>query len=1062
MVMRADRNVRILHINKGFKEIVRQPVRCFLFLLLLSFVAASGCLGISLWQTAERMLTAAASQYRIRVTFSAAAGGQAVWDEEALLADEAVLCKNEVVSGAGEIAGISNQRNEEVKELAILSFRVVDISEQTLSGDMAEKNTRIMALVQDVLYGNVKTQQYILLNTTEELPGDLSGQFVVGDTYFAYGTYQYTTGNYPVFTIKAPEWQAAEQAEVDLSVLPPLWNITADGEPADMELWRQFADTLKRTAALHAVYAMDTAELWDEFYEKRTELVAGEIFTEKASAECMIDDRFAAKHNLSVGDELTLRFFYREDGTVSQLVWGEEGAEAVSAEKYRITGIYRYQDELENALYITRPREASQQGIEKNVLQVRLKNSEAARFAEKYAAVLPEGVEIRIEDQGYAQAIAPVEAMHRQAVGLTVLGAILGFAALTFTGRNFYGHTAAQLKYLRELGGSSRDCLRYLLGGQLFAVTLGGAAGFAAQLCILHPLMEWLLEKNSLKYARNLRYSQLAETGSTDMTDYAGAFPAAGLLFVLFMELLAFVIAYRYCKKMQSGNLARRKGKKNEKRTEAMKKRGSGIPNVILRFGVREFWRSPGQSAVFLLLAFMLTVLAGAVRLAGEQQDFSLAAAYEQQGVSGYVTAHAKRSKADTTIALTSVLPLLQSGRGGERQNREFGERLLQEVYWQELSQEESCRLANDLYREWRASLLAGQDYIEDFGLSVRLGYEYMGTVETAADMPDIPYHTNIYGNDWLLNKIPSMPQIVFADSFACLEGAAGLRAGAVFAEGYGEEFLGRSEMICMASEGFIEENGLSLGDAVRFAVYTDYYGARLAILDVRIVGTCEGEGTEIYMPAGILYGTAFLPDIGYGSWQEKLCGYRRLKTETIRSFYGSDIMNELSSFRFFIKDNRQLDAFRKRLEEIGYSEINEVHELRQVVVIEDGMFLEALFRIQGYKEQLGIIFGLLLAVMLGMIAAASFLCVNRQREELFLMEELGTPGRHMIFCWLMRYGMAVLGGMIPGTAVCGAAAWYGGYTFPVKWFLIEFAEFAAMLILAVCMAILRIRRDMK
>ena len=57
---------------------------------------------------------------------------------------------------------------------------------------------------------------------------------------------------------------------------------------------------------------------------------------------------------------------------------------------------------------------------------------------------------------------------------------------------------------------------------------------------------------------------------------------------------------------------------------------------------------------------------------------------------------------------------------------------------------------------------------------------------------------------------------------------------------------------------------------------------------------------------------------------------------------------------------------------------------------------------------------------------------------------------------------MAVLGGMIPGTAVCGAAAWYGGYTFPVKWFLIEFAEFAAMLILAVCMAILRIRRDMK
>lgn len=1060
MVMRVRRNVRILHMSKGFKEIVRQPVRCFLFLFLLGFVAASGCLGISLWQTAERMLAAAEAQYIVRVTCSTSAGQGAAWDEEALLADEAVLCKNEVVSGMGEIAGISNHHNEEVKELAILSFRVVDISEQTLSGDTEEISPRIMALVQDVLYGNVKTQQYILLNTTEELPGDLSGQFVVGDTYFAYGTCQYTTGNYPVFTIKAPGWQAAEQAGVDLRVLPPLWNVTADGEPANMELWRQFADTLRRTEALYSVYAMDTAELWDEFYEKRTELTAGEIFTEKASAECLIDDRFAAKHNLSVGDELTLRFFYREDGTVSQLVWGEE--EAVLAEKYRIAGIYRYQDELENALYITRPQGASQRGGERDVLQVQLKNNAAARFAEKYADIFPEGVEIRIEDQGYAQAIAPVEAMHRQAVGLTVLGAILGLAAMMFTGRNFYGHTAAQLEYLRELGGSSRDCLRYLLGGQLFVVTLGGAVGFAAQLCVVHPLMEWLLEKNSVKYARNLRYSQLAETGSTDMTDYAGAFPAAGLFFVLFMELLAFVIAYRYCKKMQSGDLVRRKGKKNEKRTEAMKKRGSGIPNAILRFGVREFWRSPGQSAVFLLLAFMLTVLVGAVRLAGEQQDFSLAAAYEQQGVSGYVTAHAKRSKADTTIALTSVLPLLQNGREGERQNREFGERLLQEVYWQELSQEESCRLANDLYREWRASLLAGQDYIEDFGLSVRLGYEYMGTVETAADMPDIPYHTNIYGNDWLLNKIPSMPQIVFADSFACLEGAAGLRAGAVFAEGYGEEFLGRSEMICMASEGFIEENGLSLGDVVRFAVYTDYYGARIAMLDVKVVGTCEGEGTDIYMPAGILYGTAFLPDIGYDSWQERLRGYRRLKTQTIRSFYGSDIMNELSSFRFFIKDNKQLDEFRRRLGEIGYSEINEVHELRQIVVIEDGMFLEALFRIQGYKEQLGIIFGLLLAVMFGMIAAASFLCVNRQREELFLMEEFGTPGRTMILCWLTRYGIAVLCGMIPGMAVCKVAAWYGGYTFPTQWFLIEFAEFAAMLLLAVCMAILRIRRNME
>lgn len=1047
-------NGRILHMSKGFKEIFRQPVRCFLFLLLLVFVAAAGCLGISLWQTAEQLLDEAGAQYITRVTFSGGENGQAAWDEDAILADSAVIYTNEVVRGAGEIMGISNPLNEETKELAILSFQVVDISESPQSADGENRITKIMALTQSVLYGDVRTQQYIFLDIAGEQPGFTGEYFEAGHTYFGYGTCRHMTGNYPVFTVMTPEWKAAQAAGADISVLPPLCDITESGEPANMELWQQFADTLRRTEALYPVYALDAAELWDEFYEKRAELADGEFFDAGADGECLINDRFAAKHGLIVGDELALRFFYREDGTAEQLVWGEE--EADSAVEYRITGIYRYQDELENAIYITRPREASQRGGG-NVLQVRLKNDAALRFVERYGASLPAGTETDIRDQGYAKAIAPVKAMRRQAMELTVLGVLVGIAAMTFVGRNFYGHTAAQLECLRELGGSRRDCLWYLAGGQVFVVTAGGATGFAVQLCMVYPLMTWLLERNSAAYTADFRYSQLAGTGGYDIAGHAGGFPAAGLLFVLFMEILMFALAYRHCGSMQDGGL-RETAKGRKMAAEGRKSCGEGIHNAMLRFGVQEFWRSPKQSAVFLLLAFLLTGLVGALRLAGEQQEISLTQIYEQQEIYGYVTAHAARGKADTTIAMTAVLPMLQNGETAEKSSREFGEKLLQEVYWKSLGQEESCRLANDFYREWKASLLAGQDFIEDFGLGRRLGYEYMGVSETAEKMPDIPFHTNAYGNDWLLNKIPSMPGMVFADNFAYLEGVD--VSGVVFAEGYGEDFLGRSEMICMVSEGFLEENGLSLEDEVRFAVYTDRYGPRLAVLDLKIVGTYEGSGTDVCLPAGLLYGIAFLPDTGYDSWQEKLDGYRGLKTETIRTFYGCDMMNELSSFRFSVRDNQKLDEFRERLGEIGYSERSRTHGLRQIVVIEDGMFLELLSRVQTNRERLEIMFRLLLGAMFGIIAAAAFLCVNQRREEISLMAELGTPTGKILGCWLIRYGMAVLGGMIPGMALCKAAALCGGYAFPAEWFLPVFAEFAGMLFLAVYVMVLRIRKS--
>lgn len=1056
----------MIHIKNGIKNITRQPIRFFLFVVLVFLVAILGGLGITIWNSADSLMEASDKLYKTRVTIRKESLEEAgSWDAKNVASSKYVMGQNEVVKGLGRIAAIKNDSLEQMQGLAIVSVQVMDISKERLYEESDTALTKVTAVVQSVLYGEIKTQQYVILDVSQEVKEKWNGDFEPGHTYFAFGKCSYAKSNYPVFTVLMPGGDEGEQEDAKLAKLAPIEDITKTGAPSEQELWQQYAKALEDTAEMFPIYAMDNAALWDEFYFGQAEIVDGELFEASDEKVCLIDDRFAAKNGLAVGDVLPVRFFYRESGNIIRELWGE--AQETEGE-YRIAGIYKYQEELENAIYISRDETVHQKSADGILLQLQIENGREDAFLERFGADQSEEIVTEAEDQGYAQAILPVKAIYRQAVGMTFLGLLLGIAVMVFVSRNYYNGTKQQLDIIRELGGSRSAVRQYFGSGLVLAVTMGAVAGFFVQKALLAPLMSVLLNQNYLKYNANLHYSQLAGAENFDALEHAIGNSDYGFLMVLLLEAVTVLLTFSLCgdterRRKQAGK-TKQKAQKTKRHTKRMpSQKFNAIPSMNVRFAVRELFRNGKQTAVFVLLTFFLTGLTGAVWLVKENQAAEMQRLYEGQKISGYITSQARLSKENAPLYVeTAIMPLLTEAADKEavlQSNQDFLQELNREVYWENLTAEERCGKAADLYREWKQEVLEGQKYIEDFGQSKRLGYEYMGRAKEAEEFPDIPFHTNAYGNDWLLNQIPSMDSAVFCDSYGYTE--PGIENKTCYLEGYDDSFLEKSEMICAVSEAFLQENGLALGDKIRLAVYTTVNGPRIAVVDARIVGSYEGKQQDIYLPLGMLYGTYFLPDLEYEYWEEMLGQWQDEQNSMLLLYYGYGLMDSVSAFRFSIADNRELSDFRDTLGKIGYSEKYQVNELRQIVILEDGTFLRALQSINRHIEQMDFILGMLLILTAGISAAASFVLMNQMKPEICLMVELGTQKKRVICIWMLRYGMAALCGMIP------AALLYLGISLQQKaalhmgGLLLVTAEILGMMWIAALVSTKRVYREM-
>lgn len=1048
-------------IKNGIKNIVRQPVRCLLFIILFFLVAILGSLGITIWHSADRMLKAGDELYKTRVTIQneTPIADNSDRNDVAAITPDDVISQNEVVQGLGEIENIKNDSLEQVQGLAMISFRIMEISQERLYEESDTVLTKVTAMVQAVWCGGLKTQQYIIVDVPQEVKESWNGEFEPGHTYFAYGKYGYSKSNYPVFTIEMPDWN---EGETESSRLALIEDITETGKPSEEEWWKQYAEAIENTAEMFPVYAMDNATLWDEFYLGQTELEEGTTFECAEEQVCLVNDRFAKQNGLKVGDELQIRFAYSKTGDIPQILWGQ--VETVEG-KYRVIGIYKYQEELENAIYISRQETIHQESAAGVICQLQLKNGTAEKFLVLHEDDWADEITVEVEDQGYSQAILPVQAIYRQALLITALGILLGVAAVIFVARNYYNSTSGHMEILEELGGGAGDCCRYFGSGLLLTVTVGAVAGFFAQIFLKEPLVSRMLERNYVKYHANLHYSQLSGAESFDAMENVIGGSAFGLLFAISLEVLAVFLTIYYCKEKKERFW---RGDKTKKATQekvcAVKRTPTygAIASMTRRFSVQEFFRNGKQTAVFMLLTFFLIGLTGVTQFARENQTIELQKLYQEQEVFGYITAQARTSKENTPIYFdTAIMPFLagSDGTGTVAQSyQSFLKQLNEEVYWKELMQEESCGRANDLYQKWKMTVLESQQYISDFGMSKRLNYEYMGKAATAAKFPDIPFHTNAYGNDWLLNQIPTMSQLVFGDNYKHTQ--AGMKNNTCYLDGYDSSFLSKSELICVVSEDFLQEHGLALGDEIRLAAYTTSNGPRLAILDVRIIGSYEGRQQDIYVPMGVLYGTYFLSDLEYEYWEEFLTDARLKQNSMVYMYYGYALLDYVSSFRFTIADNYALDDFRAILEEIGYSEKYQVNELRQVVVIEDGTFLQAAQNINRHIEQMNVIQTVLLILTIGISAFAVFVLIVHVKEEIYLMVELGTPKRKIVSIWFWRYGLAASFGVIPAFVLYVAGALLQRYALHMEIMLFVVAEIVAMLLIAVNVSIGRIYKE--
>ena len=604
-----------------------------------------------------------------------------------------------------------------------------------------------------------------------------------------------------------------------------------------------------------------------------------------------------------------------------------------------------------------------------------LRNGQGEEAAEALQALAAEGVRVTLLDQGYGNAVQPLQEVRKTAVDVLLVCSAGVIAVLLLFAFLFVGRQGDTVKIMVSMGTPGRKISLWFLSGAL--VICGASAILGTALgTVLRPRMFDIIA-GIIAAARAgegpLWYSETA-LGVAKETNFNPQVPSwPGLLAALGIVVTALLFCLLFLR------LARRGGtrKRGKSRVRVPRGKTSVRHRGGLRFALLSIRRGGLRSLVVPLVSFAMTVAVIVLGSVYQGWQNELDNALENTRIDGQVVSLNGRYYSGMALSVDDIRMLL------------------------------------------------GVEGVD--GVSVSNGYHYW----LEEDVPSFSHGNK--GRARRLGWIGMQPEMVALNSLAAASEFYYADPAVTWLDGWDETMLKdpdhwpmvlrlpdypeEKRIPAVCSTGFLEAHGIALGDEVECMVMFDYgeYFMKEIPVYLQVVGSyARQEGkANIYVPLSCY----IPPDMLEGAEAPKAVGQYFLFS--------------FRTCRFFVSSARDLETVRERLREHGFSAVGRISANRMTLLLRDAAFLKL-------KENMerNITMGRVMSTVLSMLIILlgfiiSWLMTYSRRREFALMRGFGAKKRRVFASFFFEQAMLSFTGCLAGCAAL-FGLYAGGITQPL------------------------------
>lgn len=706
-------------------------------------------------------------------------------------------------------------------------------------------------------------------------------------------------------------------------------------------IYGKLARTYLITRNAVTVYASSDLALLAPFNQQQANLVEGRLFSEGEYATgdkvCIVTEVIADKLGVSIGDYIPLSLSVLAGSTPSQSYWADEGFDQTG--QYEVVGIIRVPRETNYAMYI--PVDEQVNYLENQlgyvVGTIEISNSGADTFYNDIIEKLPERFHLTIYDQGYAQAAKPLFNINRIALIMSVSSILATLVIILLYGYLFVYRQREVSDIMMKLGTGTRAIYQYYLTGSLFIATLAVTIGVFLSTRLVTFVEQMMYDALNNYVSTDLRFSN----GNLSIINALEFSPEIGLSFFVIVGacivLLTLISCYIFTKN-----------------TFKHKTRGIGINLVrkvkhssTMKGGFTKYaWLSISRG--WLRTAVVGVVVVGMLLFLGQLAN----------------TTESYHDNIDSLKHDTVINARFTDIKG---------------------------RMSNRLGLEAFHMLdLILEGYVTDFHASRSIPTILLGISEADGityDVPPITPPTGGFAKERFYDDIMMGSRIVFTNSIQdSPEFYYSNQVQITYLDGYDDSIFSQREQdedarVCVLPISYMEENGIQLGDTVRFYThwfdFVDFYLNRDLIeagVDYKVIGHFEKETVldHFYSPL-----CNYIEPVAFEDDSEE---------NRQRMFYFA-----LDSAGFSLSDTAKLDEFRDFLDSYGFSEVTKLRTFRTFIVLDDKSYVSTLDMMYQQLDYIGILYPILYVVVGIVGGLVAFLIILSRRRELSTMRGLGA-----------------------------------------------------------------------
>lgn len=754
----------------------------------------------------------------------------------------------------------------------------------------------------------------------------------------------------------------------------------------------------------------------ESFVENEFSFSEGGLYTAediKNGPCCIIPGYLAGNMGIKAGDRITLAVTGTDYKPLIDSYWKtKDGEDSLIYVDCLVTGIFSTTSDERPLPYLSGLGDyIKTENIEGfcgyTLGTLKLRNGVGAKDVAKIKALVPEGVEISVKDQGYSVIVGMLKKLMLSALGITLAALLATVSMLVLFGYVFVGRQSDTLVTMYMMGTPMKSLFAYVLIAAGVILVPAGIAGFAAAMRFSDSLVSIIEE--SLKSGESvMRLYSNASLGTFNMIKVDVTMPTwPGIVSAAAVFLCGIGSCLLFMKKAVSRIGAKEKQGRNEKnkKTKAplnakpLNIRGAGLKYLILSF-IRGGLRTLALILIGVLMTLSILLPAGAIT----RYENKLKELNENTVIKGYLTDYAGK--------LSSGLVLYES----------MIDRLSECVYLDDFhfSMNDSYRLYSVERKngdgEWTTEVVAEKEIPEDGGFS------YENFVTNLLNGPKIYYTDSIaYTPEFITSGFPEIEYLEGFDDSWFTEDEEPFED--VIRPVYGSSNLwpiGKDvrELYCLVPRSFLEKYGLRLGDKITIDVSEDVVRETYTIIgSFRAVGNGATVYTRIYNAYKVI-------NTGRGS---------------VDILYAK-IRKTFSTCAFRVTDTKYLKDVKEWLRDKGYSRVHTAGYYRIYPVLVDMEYNESVEKIEKNINYLKSVVPAL-ALLSGIAGfTAAILMAFRRKVEIATLRSIGQKDVSVFFIFALEQVLPAAAGCAAGLGVYLIFAGLNGYSSFAAAFIAGFA----------------------